>query len=248
MKKAFTLAETLIVIGIIGIIAVLVIPAFLNNYMRKTCATQLKMTVGQINKAIQTVIEEEKSNEDQDGGAFENVDINQNGSAINGFYSTKAGQAESSADSGVQYFLENYFKHTNYSGYCSNNEAENTDICKISHRNKANNKTFNITAPKDYYCIQTMDGAVICMYQHVSNDDDKRYTRILVDVNGAQKPNIIGLDTFSMFIDDAGRIADYAKKSPSNKNCSEYKNGANILMVAAGCFEKVVNDGWQILD
>lgn len=41
-KSAFTLAETLIILGIIGIVAALTIPGLLNNYLKKQTATQLQ--------------------------------------------------------------------------------------------------------------------------------------------------------------------------------------------------------------
>jgi prepilin-type N-terminal cleavage/methylation domain-containing protein len=41
-KKAFTLAEVLITLGIIGIVAALTMPALVANYQKKVTATQLK--------------------------------------------------------------------------------------------------------------------------------------------------------------------------------------------------------------
>ena len=42
MKKAFTLAEVLITLGIIGVVAALTIPTLVNNYRKKQFETGLK--------------------------------------------------------------------------------------------------------------------------------------------------------------------------------------------------------------
>jgi len=42
MKKAFTLAEVLITLGIIGVVAALVLSSFINNYQKKITATKVK--------------------------------------------------------------------------------------------------------------------------------------------------------------------------------------------------------------
>ena len=42
MKKAFTLAEILIVLGIIGVVAAITIPLLVNNYRKKEIATRFE--------------------------------------------------------------------------------------------------------------------------------------------------------------------------------------------------------------
>ena len=42
MKKAFTLAEVLITLGIIGIVAAMTIPTLITNYQKNITITRLK--------------------------------------------------------------------------------------------------------------------------------------------------------------------------------------------------------------
>ena len=56
MKKAFTLAEVLISLLIIGIIAALTIPSVISNYQQQEYKTGLKKAVSVLNDAIQTNI------------------------------------------------------------------------------------------------------------------------------------------------------------------------------------------------
>lgn len=55
MKKAFTLAEVLITLGIIGVVAAMTIPTLISNYQKKTAVTRLKQTYAQITTAVEKV-------------------------------------------------------------------------------------------------------------------------------------------------------------------------------------------------
>lgn len=52
MKRAFTLAEVLITLGIIGVVAALVLPNAINGYKRKQLEVQFKKTASLIDQAI----------------------------------------------------------------------------------------------------------------------------------------------------------------------------------------------------
>lgn len=52
MKTAFTLAETLITLGIIGVVAALTIPSIIKNYQKKQTAIKLKQTYSLLTQGI----------------------------------------------------------------------------------------------------------------------------------------------------------------------------------------------------
>ena len=54
-QKAFTLAEVLITLGIIGIVAALTIPVLLSKYREKVYLTQLKKMVAMVERALERV-------------------------------------------------------------------------------------------------------------------------------------------------------------------------------------------------
>ena len=58
MKKGFTLAETLITIGIIGVVSALTIPALITNYQKQQTATLLKKTYADLKNIIRLSIVE----------------------------------------------------------------------------------------------------------------------------------------------------------------------------------------------
>ena len=69
MKKAFTLAEVLITLMIIGIVAALTIPSVISNYQQQEFKTGLKKAVSVLNEAIQTNIAQEGET------PYDNIDI-----------------------------------------------------------------------------------------------------------------------------------------------------------------------------
>lgn len=52
MKNGFTLAEVLITLGIIGIVAAMTIPTLITNYQKKTTATRVKKAYSELLQAI----------------------------------------------------------------------------------------------------------------------------------------------------------------------------------------------------
>ena len=69
MNRGFTLAEVLITLAIIGIVAALTIPSVISNYQQQEFKTGLKKAVSVLNEAIQTNIA-------QDGETpYENSDL-----------------------------------------------------------------------------------------------------------------------------------------------------------------------------
>ena len=52
MKRAFTLAEVLITLGIIGIVAALTMPALIGNYRKSQTVTQLKKIYSALQQSI----------------------------------------------------------------------------------------------------------------------------------------------------------------------------------------------------
>ncbi len=66
-KCAFTLAEVLITLGIIGIVAVLVIPGWVESHQKKRVAITLKKSYSELNQALQMGVAENGANWDYSG-------------------------------------------------------------------------------------------------------------------------------------------------------------------------------------
>jgi len=229
MKKAFTLSEVLIALGIVGIIAVLVIPGAMKDYKNKVYVSALQDTYAQLSNATLAAMTDEHADN---------------------FYETKSSGLSSCSDfnngtceSGLGYFLINYMDAVKY------NCGRGSDLC-IAGASSDSYKTLsgaNAGTPADKDCVQTAKGATVCGFYNPANS----CTSILIDVNGKEGPNVTGRDVYVMDIKIDGSIADYgAGNVPGNIGCAASRcstDGAGTLFdIACGCLTNVMEAGWRI--
>ncbi len=69
-KNAFTLAEVLITLGIIGVVAAMTLPTLVQKHQKKVIATRLKQTYSQLYQALNMA--------QADYGDMKNWDVNDN--------------------------------------------------------------------------------------------------------------------------------------------------------------------------
>lgn len=82
MKKGFTLAEVLITLGVIGVVAALTIPSLSANYQKRVLTTQLQKAYSEISQAGALVMAEDM------GGDFRNSNIVRNNQFLGRFLKT----------------------------------------------------------------------------------------------------------------------------------------------------------------
>ena len=207
MKKGFTLSEVLITLGIIGVIAVLTIPAVMKNYRNRLYVSQLEKVYAQIATASQAIMNDEHTAH---------------------FYETTAAKATSCSnatkgecEAGAGYFLNNYFKPLKRN--CGPGKANS---CAADTYTSINGTTVGKLAGD--YCIQTTNGAAICMEYNATD----KLSHINVDVNGPSAPNMTGRDVFYMTIQDTGLITDYKNSDPSKCSNPTSEGCLNKVMQA----------------
>ena len=223
-KAAFTLAEVLITLGVIGIIAILTIPSTVKNYKNKLYVSQLKKVYSQLTDATTSMVNDEHANN---------------------FYETTGGVKNSCSDAdkgtcekGPGYFLTTYLKNIKV------NCKTGTKTCLANTYNSADGN--EIRTVFGDYCVQTTNGASICM----AYDEESNFDKILVDVNGTSEPNIIGKDVFVMKVKTDGSITDLSSdEDDCNKGSTDDEDArTDVEKYASGCLTKVINAGWQIND
>jgi prepilin-type N-terminal cleavage/methylation domain-containing protein len=229
MKKGFTLAEVLITLGVIGVVAVLTIPGVMKNYKNRLYVSQLEKVYSQLTDATQAIMNDEH---------------------VDNFYETTAGQTQSCSDAangaceaGLGYFLNNYFKVSK-----RNCLAANKNGCMSSSASVY--KTISgtsITGASANYCIQTVSGAAICGFYNPANS----CMSLVVDVNGIAEPNVAGRDVFSMDIHKNGSFSDYGSGCvDTSSGCAASScttGGTNgVYDAACGCTANVIEAGWKM--
>ena len=248
-KSAFTFLEVMFGLAVVGLISAMVIPVFYNAYSNRIRGTELKKVTGQITTAAKEIISDERANDELDLSVFgeENEDENASGgdstestsdesstSVTTGFYLTTAGTKTSSSTQGVEYFMKKYLSHTNV-----NCGSGGTNDC-VGAKYRSPKKTNLGTIPSDFYCIRSVNSATICM----KHNEDTNLVNVIVDVNGSDRPNITGADTFTMYITNEGDLKDIDE---NEENCNkERESGQTVWGYAAGCFTKIVANGWKM--
>ena len=196
MKKAFTMAEVLITLGIIGIIAALTIPNLIEGYKKKENIAKLQKAYTILNQAFKRSQIDNSDYQYWSSG----VDI-----GIDAFY---------------KQYWHPYFKIVTICdtyqkcGYTSNTPWLYSD----------GTKSGTIFSDRNYRVpFITSDGILYSMSIASGNASNKSNT-ILVDINGSKNPNQYGTDTFIFIPTESNVIMPYGYNYSYNDieyNCNK---------------------------
>ncbi len=147
--------------------------------------------------------------------------------------------ANTSLSDSPKEFLTKYFNITNDCG------ESPTNCFNASYRSLDGSKTENMTV-SDSYCVTIATGAAICMSKMTYDTASaKGFSKIIIDVNGLEHPNMGGRDLFGFNLYTDGKIgSDYDDFETQAGKCTtsmqdSAKNGL-------GCFEKLMLNGWKM--
>ena len=221
-KAAFTLAEVLITLGIIGVIAALLMPMLIENFQAVVLESQLK-------KGASTIYQ-----------ALEHYQADNDGEVI------KADNALVGAQE-LGRMIRGYFNILIYCGYAYNDSKAvgcvsfNSDgnVNEV-YRNYNNTNGFrNNLLDDDQFIL--MDGSMI----FIECGNDRTHLYITVDVNGFKKrPNRVGHDLFMFQIDKKGKLLPMgAPGTDYYSEDDEYCSTTSVSdMNGAGCTYKALNE------
>lgn len=216
--KGFTLAEILITLGIIGVVAAMTIPTLITNYQKKASVTKLQKAISILNQAYKLSFDE------------------------------LGEPADSDIPSAAAYFKTYWAPYLKVATYCENyitcgyksekpfyttgNILVNTIVVDTGSR-------ITFYTPDGFlYVIFTTDRYM---------DAYKSNPNIIVDINGQAGPNIIGKDVFFLTRvnedNRGGSIYPLCKDLTNEElstHCGKF-SGSGFC-----CAEKIRRDGWQI--
>lgn len=210
-KKGFTLAEVLITLGIIGVVAALTTPALNSSFQKNKVGPTLRKVVSTMEVANEHVLAEQESNT-----LTSSVNSVKEYLEVLSKYVIGTPRYKSSDKSNIMTVAELTLKPKNYSGKDDNTvydmdtlyiyDLEGGESLGISLATRA-----EVTSATRDAAVGTYKGNVGALY---------------IDINGFDtKPNRLGKDIFHFNIDDSGSIvADGGKKK-----CNAYTN--------SGCFQ-----------
>lgn len=179
-KKAFTLAECLITLGIIGIVAAMTLPSLIQKNEERVTVTKVKKFYSVMSQALQFAIAE-------------------NGTVDEWVY----GQTGVAASAEGNTSFANYFKkHIKVSKDCGPTHGCLADVI-YKHLNEF---PFNNYDTTEHYKMILADGTYLWIkgnYTNCTHPDNATPNvcgLLWIDVNGKKAPNQLGRDTFVFYI------------------------------------------------
>ena len=234
----FTLAEILIAVAIVGIIAALTIPGVVSNYNQKALITQLQKNYIELQEAL-LILKTENYHRGLDGSI-----LNKKGSKT---VANTAGR-----------FLREYYKILDDCG-------SDTQPCFADKYADINSLTDTDFSCADGYSVTVASGAAICIIPAEITDDDvvdpntgaptlkdiDNPAVVYIDVNGTEGPNIGGRDMFTYSIWQDFSIDEINPADPELDDLEEaretlFTNNCRTSNVGRGCFGKILNDNWKL--
>ena len=225
-RPAFTLAEVLTTLGIIGIVAAMTLPNIITNYQKKVTVERLKK--------IYAIMQNAYLRSQNDNGPAEYWDYPQK-----------------SYDKDIDKFFQKYYKpYLNVAKECH-------DTVCIGNKNAAYspvslNGTPLSSATVVQYFVVLSDGTLLYFLPGVPAS----YIWMYIDINGSQKPNMIGRD---IFVTDIYRYHNYKYEIKFWNNSSyddinkllgtqDYGCNKKVSGYTAGfnCGAVIYKSGWKI--
>lgn len=222
--NGFTLAEVLITMGVIGIVASMTLPSVIKHY-------QKQRTVSQLKKAY-TVMAQALKMSTIDNGDLSNWDVS---------------NYPNSKDY-VEKFFKPYLKTIktcntpSECGYKGPNANRDIWAC---YNSKGTVTCYSRWYPNGTTALVLPDGVHVIFQTKDSygNAITSPSRGISVDINGSKGPNAYGKDYFGFIINNKGLLpaGNALSEQDLKSNCS--KDGMKTL-----CTAKIVKDGWKISD
>lgn len=219
-KKAFTLAELLITLAIIGIVAVLTLPTLINGFNKKIYMTQLKKSYSQIQNGFKLMMAQEGVSS-----------LSQTELYLRG---TSGNLATEDPEEKQDLILRNFNKYFRITELITGMNLDESDMEKLIYTTLGGIETQAVV-------MYILGGALITLndgstmlwvpinsinlstgeqnYKPVIASSEQRSqiqqeggnmysltTSLFIDINGSKKPNVIGRDLYVFAVDDAGTL------------------------------------------
>lgn len=237
-KTGFTLAEVLVTLSIVGVIAAVSTPTLIANYTKKTQAVAIKKFVTQLEGAYTRYMADNRADTLMDAG-----------------YDTAAGRNN---------FFTNYFK---IESNCGGDKAScfASSYANINGTKKSFSDSLDTWCSAAF---TLKSGASFCIPQSNSmyssytiNGVTHKLDYMYIDTNGKKGPNIAGRDYFLVFIFEDGSLDEqYATPECRNNANSANCRGKASLKAArtaddcignanvwpAGCLGRLLENNWKM--
>ncbi len=236
-RAAFTLAEVLITLGIIGVVAALTLPTVINNYQKQETVSKIKKVYSILTNTTMMAMSEYGDTvgwEIQSGNSFATA----------------------------KYFADRYvIPFIKVARVCENNNSDDCayPIYGLNGQRFSHDKNYD----NNSYCFYLADGTYIALKAYTTSVDHPKQVYIVFDINGQRGPNKVGRDVFCLqYLSQTKRAAskEYEGKilpawidaGGSNPRATILSAGndyfCNKAKKGIACLAVIFMDGWQIKD
>ena len=224
-KIAFTLAEVLITLGIIGVVAAMTLPGLIANYKKHEIAVRLK--------ASYSILSQMLTRAQADYGDPVHWDFNS-------VYGSQGGMENSlkRIESLVQKYFIPYLTNIQDHRIATLAEAG----YPVYHLADGSVDAHNLNdLNKRHYVIEFSNGTTVFVYVDSAVGFGTTNIILYIDVNGKKNPNVFGKDTFFAKINSkTGRLEFYGAGVGKDDLIESCKT-RNIV-----CGALIMHDGWEI--
>ncbi len=220
-KTAFTLAEVLITLGIIGVVAAMTLPTLIQQHQKQVYVTQLQKAVNTWDNMMRKMQADEWVTELKDTELFSKAICSDYD--CEWFNNTDYNYVNYTA---LEEIIVKYLKTAKIckQGECTN-EYKNDQTYKIKTANTINNSVCGYNSnffPAKFIGFYSVDGTIYYL-----GTAGFSALSVVIDVNGDKNPNTIGRDLFTFYL-------------------YNYNNNYKGLSPADSCTESVMTNGWKM--
>lgn len=235
-KNGYTIAEAIITIGFIAIVATLVLPTFVSNYRKEIYTRSLQSAVANFEKAMETMINNETATD-----LF-------NTKAWNSIKTTSGYVLNNTSSNNTKKDFMNHISKTmlfeSYSNYDSNSSNTSQYNWKFQNLNGSNFSfsSMNINEPARFKTPKGFTYGIeinIPKQQYITEKDafqsgtnylSRAANYIIIDVNSEKLPNRLGRDIFTYELSADGRLYPLGSKD----HCTYYDITTNASTPSYG--------------
>ena len=227
-KRGFTLAEVLITLGIIGVVAAMTIPTLITNYQKRVYVVKLQKAMSVLNNGFKLMMAEEGVE------YFDHLSLST--CRDEGLNVIGADETERAC---IHEKMSKYFKIIDY-----NKDSDYEDETFYPFKSlktlsgESTNALFGMFAVAAYYySFVTTDNI---LYQPFS------ITWSVIDVNGKDGPNQLGRDLFMITHDDRGHFTFQGTNGGWETESSVQYCDDALTGDGQGCGARIQAEGWKM--
>ena len=241
MKKlfGFTLAEVLITLGIIGVVAALTTPTLVSNVKNKSYAAMLKSTVSDLENAFSAALGAEKA-----GNLFETSLVK--GESVNA-------NAPDEIKTSFLNDLEKYLKISKSYPNVNSHLYYTNKGSNVYRMNETGGKGNATSITNAHIPIELKNGSTIFIKTYPQSSLHPYWAgNLFIDVNGISSPNILGRDVFTFMIRKDGTLVPEGSQRYSDEYVTHSqlwteacpKSGA-ITGGGRHCTARLIENGYE---